>query len=327
MNLPFAEKYKPRTFDDLILDNISSSIINDIITKKVVPNIIISGKSGIGKTATLHVIAKALYPKININQILEINASDERGIKTVNDDIINFCKRCVEFAPNYAQHKLLILDEADNFTDKAQKLISSIMDTFPNVHFAFTCGTTSKMVESIISRCLTLNYMTLSENAVVTKLIKVCKLENIEYDEPALYYLYKYNNCNFRQTLNILELIYITKKKINIHNIDIICDIPSTEQFKKIITAINTHNIIELCKIIKELQNYGYYAIDVILHFIQFLRNDEYLNKIIILECLSIFVFTMSANTSNYLQLTSSFLTCIEKIKINEISNELLDKK
>ena len=93
-NLPFSEKYRPRKVSDLILDKIISTKINNIIENKDIPNIIFTGKSGVGKTSTIHCIAKAIYSRNNIHEaVLELNASDDRGIKSVQETIINFCKK------------------------------------------------------------------------------------------------------------------------------------------------------------------------------------------------------------------------------------------
>ena len=153
-NLPFSEKYRPRKVSDLILDKIISTKINNIIEHKDIPNIIFTGKSGVGKTSTIHCIARAIYPREYHESIIELNASDDRGIKSVHETIINFCKRKVDFKPGFAQHKLLILDEADNITPKAQRLINSIMEKFPTTRFAFTCNNSSDIIESIQSRCI-----------------------------------------------------------------------------------------------------------------------------------------------------------------------------
>ena len=312
---PFAEKYKPKNTSELVLDDNLKNKITNIIEKKHIPNLILSGPSGTGKTATIHAIRNELYPKNTSSQILEINASDSRGINIVNNDIIGFCKTCTEYKVGYAQQKLLIIDEVDNLTTKSQKLISSIMDQYLNVQFVFTCNIISKIIPSIISRCLKYNYNIFPENLVLEKLKTICVLENILYDsEESLLYLYKYNESNIRQSLNVLELVNQVSRKITVENINKVCDIPSSEQFKNIVNAINTKNYKQLCLNIKELEKTGYYAVDIVLHFIQYLKNDvneKFENKMFILECLSLSAFNMSSNTSNYLQLTTAFFSCI----------------
>ena len=111
--------------------------------------ILFAGPPGIGKSTLAHAFAKEY--KLDI---LELNASDDRGIKAVNDIIPNFCKKTMDMNPRdkplYAAHKIVILDEADNMTIKAQQLISKLMEKYYNtVRFAFTCNEKSDIIESI----------------------------------------------------------------------------------------------------------------------------------------------------------------------------------
>ena len=96
--LPFSEKYRPRKIEELVLDKIILNKINNIIKYKDIPNIIFTGKSGVGKTSTIHCIARSIFSRKNIHDaVLELNASDDRGIKSVQETIINFCKKKVIF--------------------------------------------------------------------------------------------------------------------------------------------------------------------------------------------------------------------------------------
>jgi DNA polymerase III delta prime subunit len=314
--LPFAEKYKPQNTSQLILNDIMQKKVAKIIETKTVPNMILSGKSGNGKTAMIHAIIKEIYPQ-NQNdcstQILEINASDERGIKVVNETIVNFCKTCTTFREGYAQRKIVILDEADNMMPKAQKLISLIMDAYCNVSFVIICNEISNIIVSINSRCLPMEMSNLPNSLVVNKLKSICENEHIQYDELALKYLYEFNNNNFRQTLNMLEFVYqAEREKITIERIGKICGIPPATTFEQIVVAMHQKNVKELCKIIMEIKNDGYYAIDVLIYFIQYLKFRE--EEIKMIEVLGMSAYVMSSNTANYLQLTSAFLQCVEKM-------------
>lgn len=224
--LPLSDKYRPRSINDLILDNIIFNKIKDIVNNKNIPNIILTGKSGIGKTSTIHCIARSIYPKNFNDAIIELNASDDRGIKSVHDTIINFCKRKIEFREGYAQHKLLILDEADNITPKAQRLINSIMEKYPNTRFVFTCNNSSDIIESIQSRCIIIRFNKPPTNIFIEKIKIICQKENIDYDDDALEYILNICQKDLRKTLNMIELTNIAKNKLSISNIREISDIP-----------------------------------------------------------------------------------------------------
>ena len=313
-NLPFSEKYRPRKLEDLILDNIIYTKINNIIKNKDIPNIIFTGKSGIGKTSTIHCIARLIYPKDYHDYIIELNASDDRGIKSVHYTIINFCKRKVFFKENYAQHKLLILDEADNITPKAQRLINSIMEKFPLTRFAFTCNNSSDIIESIQSRCIIIRFTKPPIENFISRIKFICNTESIKYNEEALTYLFDLCQKDLRKTLNMLELVYMSEKEITIENILKISDLPSQDTLNELLNYIIKKDIINICKIIKNFFVQGYYSLDVLLHFIQFIKNyknideDDRINLINILSNKS---YMMSKSTTSYLQLTGALLSCI----------------
>lgn len=314
INLPFSEKYRPKKIKDLILDDIIVNKINNIIENKDIPNIIFTGKSGIGKTSTIHAIARQIYPKEHQDSIIELNASDDRGIKSVHETIINFCKRKVEFKEGYAQHKLLILDEADNITPKAQRLINSIMEKYPTTRFAFTCNNSSAVIESIQSRCIIIRFTKPPVDKFIDRIKSICELETIDYDEEALRYLFDICQKDLRKTLNMLELVFRAEGKITIQNILNISDIPSQETLYNLLNSIIKKDVVEICKIINNFQSQGYYSLDVMLHFIQFIKNYSNIEentRINLINILANKSYIMSKTSANYLQLTGAILNCI----------------
>ena len=313
-DLPFSEKYRPKKLEDLVLDNIIYTKINNIVKNKDIPNIIFTGKSGVGKTSTIHAIARLIYPKEYQDSIIELNASDDRGIKSVHDTIINFCKRKVDFKKDYAQHKLLILDEADNITPKAQRLINSIMEKYPLTRFAFTCNNSSAVIESIQSRCIIIRFTKPPVESFISRVKNICEKEHIDYEEDALRYLFDICQKDLRRTLNMLELIYVAEKKITIDNILKISDIPSQSTMTNLLEFILKKDIVNICKTINDFKLQGYYSLDVLLHFIQYIKNSNSINeeqRINLINILANKCYIMSKSTTNYLQLTGALLNCI----------------
>jgi len=313
-NLPFSEKYRPKKLEDLVLDNIIYTKIKNIIKNKDIPNIIFTGKSGVGKTSSIHSIGRLIYPKEYHDSIIELNASDDRGIKSVHDTIINFCKRKVDFKEGYAQHKLLILDEADNITPKAQRLINSIMEKYPSTRFAFTCNNSSAIIESIQSRCIIIRFTKPPIENFINRIKFICKNENIDYDEPALTHLFDICQKDLRKTLNMLELVYRAEGKITIENTLKISDIPSQDTLNNLLNYILNKDVVNVCKIIDNFKSQGYYSLDVLLHFIQFIKNYKNITeeqRINLINMLANKSYIMSKSTTNYLQLTGALLYCV----------------
>ena len=337
-NLPLSDKYRPRKISDLIIDNIIYNKIKNIIENKDIPNIIFTGKSGVGKTSTIHCIAKAIYPRDINDSIIELNASDDRGIKSVHDTIISFCKRKIYFTEGYAQHKLLILDEADNITPKAQRLINSIMEKYPSTRFAFTCNNSADIIESIQSRCVIIRFTKPPINDFINRIKNICTVEKIEFEEPALHYLFEICQKDLRQTLNMLELTSHTYDLVTIDNINRICDIPSQALLYELFNSLVNKDVTKICTLVRHFQQNGYYSLDVLLHFIQYIKNIKDIstienkniieNKAIILtkgepkinledlklkliNSLSNYSYIMSKSSTNFIQLTGALLSCI----------------
>ncbi|AYV80292.1 MAG: replication factor C small subunit [Gaeavirus sp.] len=338
-NLPFSEKYRPRKLVDLVLDKIIFNKINNIINTKDSPNIIFTGNPGVGKTSSIHCIARAIYSREEYqDSIMELNASDDRGIKS-NEIIINFCKRKVYFKEGYAQHKLLILDEADNITPKAQRLINSIMEKYPTTRFAFICNNSTDIIESIQSRCVIIRFTKSPFTDFIKRIKHICTTESVPHDDDALKYLFDICQKDLRQTINTLELTYHTFGKVTISNINNICNIPSQALLDELFDSVVKKDVKNICTIINKFQTDGYYSLDVLLHFIQYIKNKKFetiplasnlselerdllksnnheLNnleevKIKLINSLSTYTYIMSKSTAYYIQLTRAFLSSI----------------
>ena len=156
IKIPWVEKYRPKTSDEILLDPFIKDKINKILQEKTIPNMIITGEPGTGKTSTIICLAKQIYNSKTLDEcVLELNASDDRGLSIINNTILPFCKKKVD--KNI--HKLVILDEADSITTKAQNLLSNMIAEFrQNTRFVFICNDCSHITESIQSRCMIIKY-------------------------------------------------------------------------------------------------------------------------------------------------------------------------
>ena len=155
--LPWVEKYRPNKLENIILDDITRTKIVNFISKNEISNMIMTGHPGTGKTSTIKCLAKDIFKSDYKECVIELNASDNRGLETINNSIIHFCRKKVSTKNNVP--KLIILDEADNITKKAQNTLTNLMEKFnKTTKFAFTCNDYNKLVEGIQSRCIILKY-------------------------------------------------------------------------------------------------------------------------------------------------------------------------
>ena len=311
-NMQLSEKYRPRVIEDLVLDKFTEIKIKNIITQKEIENIIFTGISGVGKTSTVKCIARSIYHKNNKNMIFELNASNERGIKSVVD-VENFCKQTTDIVEDYCKNKLLILDEADTITTKALKSLSSLMNKYPKTIMIFTCNDSSKIRESIQSKCTIIQFGKMPLDKYLERLKYICNNENIEYDEEALIYLFRIYDNDMRKILNIIELIHVSENKITISIIDDVMALPSENDIYQLINFILSKNKIKIVEYGDNFEKKGYCSQDILLIIIKYLQtyDIDVDFKMNMLKILSTEAYEMSKNDSKYLHLIAILLLCI----------------
>ena len=173
-DLIWIERFRPKTFDKLILkDKEKNVIINYIKIPKLLPSFIFYSKSpGTGKTSTAKIIIDALGC-----DSLKINSSDERGIETIRDKVSMFAK---SLSTNGIK-RCIFLDEADGLTKQAQDSLRNLMETYSdNAFFIFSCNDFTKIIDPIKSRCISINFQFPDKRSIFDRIFRICKEENIE---------------------------------------------------------------------------------------------------------------------------------------------------
>lgn len=277
-NKLLIEKYRPKNINNIILNDTLKNKIKSFLQNNSIPNIIISGPPGTGKTSLILLIAKYIYKDNFKETVLELNASDNRGIEIINN-ISYFCKKKITDKNNNPVTKLIILDEADNITNKVQNIISKLLeDNTINTKFAITCNNSVNIIEALQSRCLMIFIPLLTCEKINNKLIDICKKENIEYTEEALKLLSMNANGDIRYAINNLEVIYYGFGKIESNYIYELCHQPQPDIIIKLIQECVYKNIKKVISIIEELKNKGYCSNDIILtiiNILQYVKIDE----------------------------------------------------
>lgn len=278
-NKLLIEKYRPKNIDNIILNDTLKTKIKNFLKNNSIPNIIISGPPGIGKTSLILLIAKNIYKENFKEAVFELNASDNRGIEIINNNITYFCKKKITDKNNNSITKLIIFDEADNITNKVQNIISKLLeDNTINTKFAFTCNNSINIIEALQSRCLMIYIPLLTYQQINNKLIEICKIENIEYTDEALKILTMNANGDIRYAINNLEVIYYGFGKIESNYIYELCHQPQPDIIINLIQECVYKNIKKVISIIEELKNKGYCSNDIILtiiNILQYVKIDE----------------------------------------------------
>ena len=274
LNTPWIEKYRPININDMVLDEITHSKLKKIINEKTMPNIIITGLPGIGKTTTILCLAKNLLEDNFDECVLELNASDERGIKTVQDSIEYFCKKKID--KTNIKHKLVLLDEADNMTVKAQQAINNLMENYnTTTRFAFTCNNSCDIIEAIQSRCIILRYSRLKNDKVYNKLKYICEMEKIEFTDDGLNTIVNISQGDLRKAINNLQITYNGYGIINTENVYKLCDKPHPFILQNIFEACYNKDIKTALTYLNDLRNKGYSSSDISLSMINTLKDMD----------------------------------------------------
>ena len=283
-NIPWIEKYRPKNITELCCDKNTRNKLNKFIEDKNMPNIIITGIPGIGKTTTILCLAEKLLGKYIRQGVLELNASDDRGIKGVQDSIIYFCKKKLDLeSDEYCKHKIVLLDEADNMTKKAQQLINNLMEKYKNTRFAFTCNNSAEIIEAIQSRCIIFRYKRLSNKKILNRLKTICEQEKVPFNDQGLDAIITISQGDMRQAINNLQLIFNGFQFINEENVFKLCDRPHPLIIKNIFMACREKNISKALIYLQELRNNGFSSSDISISMIETIKTtkqDEISEKI-----------------------------------------------
>lgn len=273
MIIPWTEKYRPSKLEDLLIDNITKEKLTKIIRNREMPNILITGGPGEGKTSTILLIANMILGLNYKEAFLELNASDERGIKT-HTSVTDFCKKKLHFneekMEEYAKHKIILLDEADNMTKKGQQSISNLMEQFKHTtRFAFTCNNSGDIIEAIQSRCMIFRYNKLNQEQITQRLTYICKNEGIKYTEDGIKSLVLISDGDMRNAVNNLQVMYnshaynlnggITQK-----NVYKLSDKPKPQVIKRILLLCYKKDIRNAIIEINVLRDKGYSTADIL---------------------------------------------------------------
>ena len=204
MGIMWVEKYRPQTISQIVgQKEVAGSLEGLLQDVHQLPHLLFSGSPGVGKTTAAMCVARRVLGENLKSHILELNASDERGIDMVREKV----KRFSRFAAiRDVPFKIIILDEADEMTSGAQTALRRIIeDAAAYCRFIIIANNVSKIIDPIQSRCAGFRFRAVSKDDAVSRLEYIAKTEGVDADDPALEFIYDYTQGDMRHAINLLQ--------------------------------------------------------------------------------------------------------------------------
>ena len=283
---PWVEKYRPNILNDIVLDKINKNILNNILKMNYLPNILLHGPPGTGKTTTIiNLIEELQILNNNKNKslIIHLNASDERGIDVIRNQIYQFVNSKNLFVKGV---KVIILDEVDYMTKSAQLALKNLLiniNTYDNIRFCLICNYISRIDESLQNIFIKLKFNQLPQENIINFLQNIISKENLTYTNEQLIYIQKFYKSDLRSMINHIQLNMNNTKNCGFITDDIFVTL--TQHFKEFnnydkisnyIDNVIVKYYIDINKIIISYLNFVIRNKDIIINK-QFLKLVEYI--------------------------------------------------
>ena len=219
-DIPWIEKYRPHKLSEIISQEESINILRNTLNTGELPHLLLYGSPGTGKTSSILALCNQLFgSKIN-ERVIELNASDERGINVVRHKIINFAKISIGSVDHRSlcpPYKIIILDEADAMTKEAQSALRKVMEETSKItRFCFICNYINQIIEPINSRCVKIRFKPINTKCIAKQLNFIALTENISIDIDAINSIAEIANGDFRKSILMLQNIKYINNGFNI---------------------------------------------------------------------------------------------------------------
>ncbi|KAI8144587.1 P-loop containing nucleoside triphosphate hydrolase protein [Fennellomyces sp. T-0311] len=276
--LPWVEKHRPVEITDIVGNPDTVARLSVIARDGNMPNLILAGMPGIGKTTSVLCLAHTLLGDAYKDGVLELNASDDRGIDVVRNRIKTFAQKKVTLPEG--RHKIIILDEADSMTGGAQQALRRTMEIYSSTtRFVLACNQSNKIIEPIQSRCAVLRYTKLTEEQMLKRLQMICQKEKVDITEDGYQALIFIADGDMRQAINNLQSTFYGFKQVNAENVYKVCDQPHPVIIRSILDSCSTSNIKEADQYMRELYEMGYSTLDIITTVFRVVKTMDHLDE------------------------------------------------
>jgi len=259
----WTEKYRPRSLSDIVDQEEIVNRLKSFVKAQNVPNCIFAGPPGTGKTTAALCLAQDLYGTGYREYVMELNASDERGINVVRETVKTFARtRSI----GKVSFKILILDEADNMTGDAQQALRRTMERYTETaRFILIANYSGKIIEPIQSRCAPFRFTYLPREHAVNWVKRIAENEGLTIKEDGLEAILEISGGDLRRTTNILQTAASVGKPVNEETVySVVGRANPADVQGMLLTALNGDFVEARKKLRDMLLKYGLAGTDII---------------------------------------------------------------
>lgn len=296
--VPWVEKYRPRTLDDVVGNQSTVDSLRALVVDGTMPNLILSGPPGCGKTTSILCLARHLLGndckadddgaassfvndnsrrafvaeterralRYYSNNVLELNASDERGVNIVREAIAKFAAKKATFNPAMpGKHKIVVLDEADSLTVAAQQNLRRLMEKHAaTTRFVLACNDSTRLIEPIQSRCAILRYARINDAQMAERLRAVAAAESVQCSDDGIDALVFTADGDMRGGINNMQATHAGFDVVTETTVYQVCDTPHPKVLHDVVHHCLKQELDSALELLVDLLSHGYSPLDVI---------------------------------------------------------------
>ncbi|KAJ6779384.1 hypothetical protein PWT90_03939 [Aphanocladium album] len=304
---PWVEKYRPKSLDDVAAQEHTITVLQRTLQAANLPHMLFYGPPGTGKTSTILALAKQLYgPEMMKSRVLELNASDERGISIVREKVKNFARMQLTNPPaGYRDKypcppfKIIILDEADSMTQDAQSALRRTMEIYSKItRFCLICNYVTRIIDPLASRCSKFRFKSLDQGSAKKRLEEIATAESVPVEDGAIDALIRCSEGDLRKAVTFLqsaarlvgagaqpkdsdgdEAMEVDKKAVTVRIIEDIAGVIPGKTIDELVTALRPRasggSYTAVSKVVEDMVADGWSAGQIVSQLYQVITFDE----------------------------------------------------
>lgn len=262
---PWVEKYRPKCMNEVVFQDEVVAVLKKSLTNPDLPNLLFYGPPGTGKTSTILALSREIFGDMFKSRILELNASDERGIQVVRDKVKSFAQQTASSTRPDGRpcppFKIIILDEADSMTNAAQSALRRTLEkASKSTRFCFICNYVSRIIDPLTSRCAKFRFKPLSRETSTARLKYIAEAEDVILEDGVLDSIIDFSDGDLRKAITLLQSAHRLKgdEGISVHDIADISGVVPTKWIKDLIEVCESDSYEKIEKYVSNLSYEGY---------------------------------------------------------------------